>query len=126
MCVVNSLDQLLVGRALAGVAVGAFSMAAPCYLAEVIVTINCGNADFLCAIQVLPAERRGTLGLLPTLLGNTGLLVCLAAGAGLSWDRLALLGAALPLPFTLLALTLPESPVWLLARGRKQVFFNLL
>ena len=53
LCVINSLDQLLVGRALAGVAVGAFSMAAPCYLAEVIATINCGlNADLYCAIQV--------------------------------------------------------------------------
>lgn len=51
----NSIPMILVGRALCGFAVGVASLALPVYLGETI-----------------QAEVRGTLGLMPTVFGNSG------------------------------------------------------
>lgn len=50
-----NLPMVLVGRAIAGVCVGILSLSLPVYLGETV-----------------QPEVRGTLGLLPTALGNTG------------------------------------------------------
>lgn len=55
-------------------------------------------------------EVRGTLGLLPTAFGNIGILICFVVGKYLNWSQLAYLGAALPIPFLVLMLLIPETP----------------
>ncbi|XP_076246155.1 trehalose transporter 1 isoform X2 [Calliopsis andreniformis] len=93
--------MVLVGRALCGFCVGIASLSLPVYLGETI-----------------QPEVRGTLGLLPTAFGNTGILVCFIAGMYLDWRNLALLGASLPIPFMILMFTIPETPRWYISKGK--------
>ncbi|XP_031847113.1 trehalose transporter 1 isoform X2 [Nomia melanderi] len=97
----SNVAMVLVGRALCGFCVGIASLSLPVYLGETI-----------------QPEVRGTLGLLPTAFGNTGILLCFAAGMYLNWRNLALLGACLPIPFMILMFTIPETPRWYISKGK--------
>ncbi|XP_017889015.1 facilitated trehalose transporter Tret1 isoform X2 [Ceratina calcarata] len=97
----SDIAMVLIGRALCGLCVGIASLSLPVYLGETI-----------------QAEVRGTLGLLPTVFGNTGILVCFIAGMYLNWRSLALLGASLPIPFLVLMFIIPETPRWYISKGK--------
>lgn len=97
----SNIAMVLIGRALCGFCVGIASLSLPVYLGETI-----------------QAEVRGTLGLLPTVFGNTGILICFVAGMYLNWRNLALLGASLPIPFMVLMFTIPETPRWYISKGK--------
>ncbi|XP_076751374.1 trehalose transporter 1 isoform X2 [Xylocopa sonorina] len=97
----SNVAMVLVGRALCGFCVGIASLSLPVYLGETI-----------------QPEVRGTLGLLPTAFGNTGILICFVAGMYLDWRNLALLGASLPVPFMILMFTIPETPRWYISKGK--------
>lgn len=99
-CAVN-VGMVLAGRALSGFCVGIASLSLPVYLGE-----------------TLQPEVRGTLGLLPTGFGNVGILICFVAGKYMNWSSLAFLGAALPIPFLILMLLIPETPRWYIAKRR--------
>lgn len=93
---------VLSGRALSGLCVGIASLSFPVYLGE-----------------TLQPEVRGTLGLLPTALGNIGILFVFSTGMYLDWRTLAYLGAALPVPYFLLSLLIPETPHWLVGHNNE-------
>ncbi|CAH0592400.1 unnamed protein product [Chrysodeixis includens] len=97
------IHLIFAGRAICGLCVGVGSLAFPVYLGE--------------SIQ---PEVRGTLGLFPTAIGNIGILLCYTAGKYLNWYQLAYLGAALPIPFFILMLMIPETPRWYISRGRHE------
>ncbi|XP_043516632.1 facilitated trehalose transporter Tret1-like isoform X1 [Frieseomelitta varia] len=97
----TNVGMVLTGRALCGFCVGIASLSLPVYLGETI-----------------QPEVRGTLGLLPTAFGNTGILVCFVAGMYLDWRNLALLGASLPIPFMILMFMIPETPRWYISKGK--------
>ncbi|KAK6618116.1 Facilitated trehalose transporter Tret1 [Polyplax serrata] len=101
-CAVD-VAYVLIGRAIAGICVGILSLSLPVYLGE-----------------TLQPEVRGTLGLLPTALGNTGILICFLAGKYLNWWELAFLGAALPVPFLILMTIIPETPRWYFSKGKPE------
>ena len=116
----TSVLTICLGRALAGLCIGAMSLSLPVYLAE-----------------CLRPEVRGRLGLLPTTLGNLGVLICFICGAWLDWSevglmystkhsslQLATVAALLPLPFLAMMLPVPESPTFLLAKNRQRIFLN--
>ncbi|XP_072752944.1 facilitated trehalose transporter Tret1 isoform X2 [Anoplolepis gracilipes] len=100
----ENVPMVLVGRALCGFGVGVASLALPVYLGETI-----------------QADVRGTLGLMPTAFGNTGILLCFTAGMYLDWRNLALLGASLPIPFLILMFTIPETPRWHISKGKSKM-----
>ncbi|XP_076280288.1 trehalose transporter 1 isoform X2 [Lasioglossum baleicum] len=97
----SNFAMVLVGRALCGFCVGIASLSLPVYLGE-----------------TLQPEVRGTLGLLPTALGNTGILLCFVAGMYINWRYLALLGACIPIPFMVLMFMIPETPRWYISKGK--------
>ncbi|XP_013176543.1 PREDICTED: facilitated trehalose transporter Tret1-like isoform X2 [Papilio xuthus] len=97
----NGIAMVLAGRAFCGLSVGVGSLAFPVYLGETI-----------------QPEVRGSLGLLPTALGNTGILLAFFAGIKLDWRHLAFLGGALAIPFFLLMLITPETPRWYFTKNR--------
>lgn len=103
MLIANAINvhMVLAGRAFCGICVGIGSLAFPVYLGETI-----------------QPEVRGSLGLLPTAFGNTGILLAFFAGAYINWSYLAFLGAALPVPFFLLMILTPETPRWYISKGR--------
>ncbi|XP_018308753.1 facilitated trehalose transporter Tret1 isoform X2 [Mycetomoellerius zeteki] len=100
----QNIPMVLAGRALCGFAVGVASLALPVYLGETIQT-----------------EVRGTLGLMPTVFGNSGILLCFVAGMYLDWRNLALVGASLPLPFLILMFIIPETPRWYISKGKTKM-----
>lgn len=100
--------QLLVARALGGLAIGSASLIAPLYIAE-----------------IAPAEARGRLVTLNQLAIVIGILVAFVGNFGLAqlsrsnWRWMFGLGA---LPAVMLCgslLWIPESPRWLLQRGER-------
>ncbi|XP_073989536.1 facilitated trehalose transporter Tret1-like isoform X2 [Rhodnius prolixus] len=95
----SNVSMIMAGRSLAGFCVGIASLALPVYLGE--------------AIQ---PDVRGTLGLLPTAIGNGGILICFLAGKYLDWSKLALFGACLPIPFFILMFLIPETPRWFIGK----------
>ncbi|XP_029672765.1 facilitated trehalose transporter Tret1-like isoform X2 [Formica exsecta] len=100
----QNIPMVLIGRSLCGFGVGIASLAFPVYLGE---TIH--------------AEVRGGLGLMPTVFGNGGILLCYTAGMYLSWRNLALLGASFPIPFLILMFLIPETPRYYISKGKTEM-----
>ncbi|KAJ8973258.1 hypothetical protein NQ317_000757 [Molorchus minor] len=92
--------HLYFSRITNGIGVGIVSLSLPVYLAE-----------------TLQPEVRGSLGLMPSVFGNLGILICFTAGIFYQWRGLALIGLILSLPFFLLIWWIPETPIYLLSKG---------
>ncbi|XP_012262196.2 facilitated trehalose transporter Tret1 isoform X2 [Athalia rosae] len=99
----TNIVMILCGRAFSGFCVGVASLSFPVYLGE-----------------TLQPEVRGTLGLLPTALGNVGILFCFIVGMYLNWSNLAIVGAIIPIPFMILMCLIPETPRWYIAKGNRE------
>lgn len=104
----TQLWQLLAARALGGLAIGSASLIAPLYIAE-----------------IAPPEERGrlvTLNQLAIVVGILGAFISnytLALYAHNSWRWMFGIGAVPALALCLSLLWIPESPRWLLQRGRQ-------
>jgi len=97
------LEHLYIARAITGVGIGAGVPIASMYLRE-----------------ISTPELRGTLTILMPAAANTGNLLMYILGSLLPWRLTTLPGAILPLLPILLVFFLPETPVWLISRGRKE------
>ncbi|KAK7069795.1 Sugar transporter [Halocaridina rubra] len=93
--------MIYVGRAIGGLCVGLLTLTLPVYLGETI-----------------QPEIRGILGLLPTTIGNAGILVCYLIGSYVNWWVLALVGAIIPLVFATMMCFVPETPRWYVSKDR--------
>ncbi|VVC32843.1 Hypothetical protein CINCED_3A000285 [Cinara cedri] len=98
-----NVQMVMAGRAIAGFCVGIASLGLPVYLGETV-----------------QPQVRGTLGLLPTTLGNSGILLCFIAGKYLNWQMLAILGACIPIPFLICMFLIPETPQWYISRNKSK------
>ncbi|XP_067003354.1 facilitated trehalose transporter Tret1-2 homolog isoform X2 [Anabrus simplex] len=65
-------------------------------------------------------EIRGVLGSLPALFMSGGILASYVMGAWLNWQELAGASAAFPAALLFVLLPLPESPSWLMGKGRTE------
>ncbi|CAL8099932.1 unnamed protein product [Orchesella dallaii] len=99
----QNIWMLYIARSIAGFSIGIASLSLPVYLAETV-----------------QPEVRGVLGLLPTCIGNIGILICFTAGSYMTWDSLATLGACLSVPFLVCMCFIPETPRWYIAKGREE------
>jgi len=70
--------------------------------------------------EISTPELRGTLTILMPAAANTGNLLMYILGSLLPWRLTTLPGAMIPLLPIVLVYFLPETPVWLLARGRRE------
>ena len=114
--------MIYIGRAMTGICVGFLSMSLPVYLGETI-----------------QPEIRGTLGLLPTTIGNfgkktidinhpiqmrlssfIGILFCYFIGSYVNWSTLAYIGSAIPLLFFSMMIFVPETPRWYVSKGKSR------
>ena len=89
------------GRSIQGFCVGLTTLTLPIYLGETI-----------------QPEVRGSLGLLPTTIGNIGILFCYILGSTIDWKILAAIGAGLPIPFMIFMWFIPETPRWYISKAR--------
>ncbi|CAN6296135.1 unnamed protein product [Urochloa humidicola] len=99
---------LMVGRFVAGIGVGFALMIAPVYTAE-----------------VAPTSARGFLTSFPEVFNNFGILLGYVSNFAfarlpvhLSWRAMFLVGAVPPIFLGVAVLAMPESPRWLVMRGR--------
>ncbi|XP_063238132.1 facilitated trehalose transporter Tret1-like [Bacillus rossius redtenbacheri] len=75
------------------------------------------DASQVYVCEIVSADWRGSLGCVPVLMFNLGMLLCWCAGAWLEWDHLAVFCAALTLPALVLPLWLPETPSYLVSHS---------
>ena len=105
----TQLWQLLVARALGGLAIGSASLIAPLYIAE-----------------IAPAHARGKLVTLNQMAIVIGMLAAFMSNYALAqlprdnWRWMFGLGAIPAVALCISLLWIPESPRWLLQRGRRQ------
>nr|CAB3462189.1 unnamed protein product [Digitaria exilis] len=108
MTLAGGYNALMVGRFIAGIAVGYDFVIAPIYAAE-----------------ISPASSRGLLTSVPEIFNNTGVLLSYVSNlafsglpAHLSWRVMFAAGVVPPVFLALGTLTMPESPRWLVMKGR--------
>lgn len=125
--------MVLAGRALCGFCVGIASLSLPVYLGETIqaevrgtlglLPTAFGNTgEQLFSIPVIEISKYrycdGNRTNFVCFFISSGILVCFIAGMYLDWRNLALLGAALPIPFMILMFVIPETPRWYISKGK--------
>ncbi|XP_068152375.1 facilitated trehalose transporter Tret1-2 homolog isoform X1 [Drosophila tropicalis] len=98
----QSVGWLYLGRFLIGIATGSFCVVAPMYISEIAET-----------------SIRGTLGTLFQLLLTIGILFVYAVGSMVSWTTLSTLCLIVPILLLVGMFFLPETPVYLLKKGRR-------
>lgn len=95
--------QLVLGRFLSGIGAGLSLPSVQIYVSE--------SCD---------ARTRGIIGSFPSLFCSAGILVAYILGGLLTWQQLAWVSAAASAALCLAIVALPESPVWLMSRGRTE------
>ncbi|KAG2621097.1 polyol transporter 5-like isoform X2 [Panicum virgatum] len=108
MTLAGGYKALMVGRFIAGIAVGYDFVIAPIYAAE-----------------ISPASSRGLLTSVPEIFNNTGVMLSYVSNLAfsglpphLSWRVMFAAGAVPPVFLAAGTLTMPESPRWLAMKGR--------
>lgn len=101
--VFETAPLLYLARVLGGLGVGVAFTVAPIYLGEI--------ADM---------EVRGALGTLLQAMLYCGILLEYCVGPFVSYHALALVSGGVPVLFAVLFFFMPESPHWLLQRGRRE------
>ncbi|RCV19039.1 hypothetical protein SETIT_3G351900v2 [Setaria italica] len=108
MTLAGGYNALMVGRFIAGIAVGYDFVIAPIYAAE-----------------IAPASSRGLLTSVPEIFNNTGVMLSYVSNlafsglpAHLSWRVMFAAGVVPPVFLAVGTLTMPESPRWLVMKGR--------
>lgn len=93
------------------------------YIAHFILGMCLGiiaDASQIYVSETASAQWRGSLGCIPVLMFNVGILICYTAGAWLDWQDLAFFGGGLTLPALLFPIVVPESPSYLVAQGQME------
>jgi len=99
-----NIPMLLVGRLLTGLATALMTSPAIVYITE-----------------VARPELRGSLISFGPTLASFGMVLCYLKGAYINWKIVAYLSTAYSLiPIFMVQFLVPESPVWLISKGRKQ------
>ncbi|KAH8361710.1 hypothetical protein KR200_009121 [Drosophila serrata] len=98
----QSAGWLYVGRFLIGISTGSFCVVAPMYISEIAET-----------------SIRGTLGTLFQLLLTIGILLVYLVGSMVTWQTLSMICLLIPIALFCGLLILPETPVYLLKKGRR-------
>lgn len=93
--------MMYLGRVLAGAGLGISQTVSTLYIAE-----------------VATPEMRGPLAVIPAIAGTLGLLTTQILGSMLNWKNLAIVCACLNIPFTIMILFIPESPVYLVSKKK--------
>ncbi|XP_054258655.1 facilitated trehalose transporter Tret1-like [Macrosteles quadrilineatus] len=98
----SSAMQLYLARIIVGIATGASSAVAPMYVGE-----------------IAEASVRGSLGSFFQLMMTVGILYTYVLGAVVSYTTLAIVCGVVPIAFLLMFFNAPESPVYLISKGRR-------
>ncbi|KAJ9597401.1 hypothetical protein L9F63_011746, partial [Diploptera punctata] len=92
---------IFIARFIVGISIGGILTIIPIYVGEI------------CEIHV-----RGTLGTILSVLGNGGILFSYAVGAYSQYHNFAITCLALPILFVVSFMWMPETPIYLLSKGK--------
>uniref|UniRef100_A0A2L2YMT9 Facilitated trehalose transporter Tret1 n=1 Tax=Parasteatoda tepidariorum TaxID=114398 RepID=A0A2L2YMT9_PARTP len=98
-----SLSWIYAGRLLSGFCSGLCSVAIPAYI-----------------IEIATIEIRGLLGSCYQVSYTIGVLIAMSFGLFFRWSWLAIIGALFVASASCMMLMMPESPAWLIAKGKKE------
>ncbi|XP_076362234.1 facilitated trehalose transporter Tret1-2 homolog [Tachypleus tridentatus] len=99
----NGVSMLYVGRLLTGICTGLVSVTAPMYI-----------------VEISTPNIRGLLGTSFQVFVTIGILAEMTLGVYLSWTWLAVTSALLQATAMVSMIPIPESPRWLINKGRKE------
>lgn len=99
----SNVSMLYVGRLLLGISGGAFCITAPMYTAE-----------------IAQSEIRGTLGSYFQLMMVIGILFVYSVGMKVNVFVLSVICACIPLVFGAVFVFMPETPLYLISKGKKE------
>lgn len=99
----KTTGMIYIGRLITGFCTGIVSVTTPMYL-----------------VEISTPEVRGLLGASFQLFVVIGVLIVACLGAGLTWRWLAISGGLICLLATSLMLLVPESPKWLMSKGKRK------
>jgi len=109
LALADSLWVIYVARTLIGVSSGVYSALVPMYVGE-----------------IAEPRLRGSLGGVFQLAVITGLLLMYSLGIFMEWFATAYIGIAVSVVTAVVALVMPESPIWLARHGRGEYAFKVL
>ncbi|XP_047537722.1 facilitated trehalose transporter Tret1-like [Vanessa atalanta] len=97
------VPSLFLGNALLGIGTGIMEAPSVTYVGE-----------------ISDSSLRGTLTTLTNTFTSTGMFIAYLLGTVVSWRQAALLSLTVPLATMVLVLFVPETPIWLLSKGRQK------
>lgn len=91
------------------------------YLARFLMGVGLGVSQSISTVyiaEISTPEVRGNLAVIPAMTGCLGVVSCQVLAKFLEWRQLAIVFASINIPFILLVILMPESPVFLISRDK--------
>jgi len=76
------------------------------------------DISMLYLAEISTPNVRGNLAVIPAMTGCLGVVSCQVLAKFLNWNQLAIVFASINIPFVLMVILMPESPVFLMSRDR--------
>ena len=99
------------------------------YLSRLMMGLGLGVSQSISTIyisEVATLETRPNLAVIPAMTGCLGVVSCQVLAKFLDYTQLAMVYASINIPFVLLILLIPESPVYLLSRNKLEQTHRVL
>ena len=101
--------MLLLGRFLHGTGLGFSTTVSTIYIME-----------------IATPDMRGRLAVVPAIAGTLGVITCHILGSFLNWQWLSIIFASLNVPFFILLIFIPETPVYLIGKNKIEPAHKIL
>jgi len=91
------------------------------YLARFLMGVGLGVSQSISTVyiaEISTPNLRGNLAVIPAMTGCLGVVTCQVLAKFLQWQQLAIVFAAINIPFVILVIFMPESPVYLISKDR--------
>lgn len=99
------------------------------YLSRLMMGVGLGVSQSISTIyiaEVATLETRASLAVIPAMTGCLGVVSCQVLAKFLDYKKLAIVYASINIPFVILLLFIPESPVFLLSRKKLEETHRVL
>jgi len=99
------------------------------YLARLLMGMGLGVSQSISTVYIAEISTpnvRGNLAVIPAMTGCLGVVTCQVLAKFLQWQDLAIVFATLNIPFVILIILMPESPVYLVSKDKMEEAHRVL
>lgn len=99
------------------------------YLARLLMGMGLGVSQSISTVYIAEISTpnvRGNLAVIPAMTGCLGVVTCQVLAKFLQWQDLAIVFATLNIPFVILIILMPESPVYLVSKNKMEEAHRVL